>query len=94
MVVAVSVCLDARIAGTELPLPSCPGPAALTACCAVLCLLRTLCCVQVKGMLEEYRIGRLKGGQAAGAGADPYANEPQRLPALIVRTQKPMNSGG
>lgn len=61
---------------------------------AVLCLPRTLCCVQVKGMLEEYRIGRLKGGQAAGAGADPYANEPQRLPALIVRTQKPMNSGG
>jgi hypothetical protein len=45
-------------------------------------------------MLAEYRIGTLKGGQAASAGADPYANEPQRLPALIVRTQKPMNSGG
>ncbi|EFN57284.1 hypothetical protein CHLNCDRAFT_30609 [Chlorella variabilis] len=46
---------------------------------------------QVKGMLEEYRIGRLKGGAAAPV-ADPYANEPARLPALIVRSQKPMNS--
>ncbi|KAL4433958.1 hypothetical protein ABPG75_000399 [Micractinium tetrahymenae] len=46
---------------------------------------------QVKGILEEYRIGRLKGGAAAPV-ADPYANEPQRLPALIVRSQKPMNS--
>lgn len=43
-------------------------------------------------MLEEYRIGRLKGGQAAAV-ADPYAHEPQRLPALIVRSQKPMNAG-
>lgn len=49
--------------------------------------------LQVKGILEEYRIGRLKGGAAAPV-ADPYANEPQRLPALIVRSQKPMNSGG
>ncbi|KAI3434691.1 hypothetical protein D9Q98_002754 [Chlorella vulgaris] len=47
---------------------------------------------QVKGMLEQYRIGRLKGGLPAKAMADPYANEPQRLPALIVRTQKPMNA--
>jgi hypothetical protein len=45
-------------------------------------------------MLEQYRIGRLKGGLPAKAMADPYANEPQRLPALIVRTQKPMNAGG
>lgn len=49
--------------------------------------------MQVKGILEEYRIGRLKGGATAQV-ADPYANEPQRLPALIVRSQKPMNSGG
>jgi hypothetical protein len=48
--------------------------------------------VQVKGILEEYRIGRLKGGHAVAV-ADPYANEPQRLPALIVRSQKPMNAG-
>ena len=74
------------------------------------CLLPAACCMlhctaapppvpaavplpQVKGMLEEYRIGRLKGGAAAPV-ADPYANEPARLPALIVRSQKPMNSGG
>lgn len=47
---------------------------------------------QVRGILEEYRIGRLKGGQAAPV-ADPYAGEPARHPALIVRSQKPMNSG-
>ena len=49
---------------------------------------------QVKGILEEYRIGRLKGGASAAAVADPYAAEPTRLPALIVRSQKPMNAGG
>lgn len=110
-------------------------------------------CVQVRGILEEYRIGRLKGGQTAQVGcgvallhgaalpaaigglvlvlcrprihqgcelwqhkqrgglpahtvlqncfplslycqvSDPYASEPARHPALIVRSQKPMNSG-
>ncbi|KAI7843652.1 hypothetical protein COHA_002555, partial [Chlorella ohadii] len=46
---------------------------------------------QVRGILEEHRIGRLKGGQTAQV-TDPYANEPARHPALIVRSQKPMNS--
>lgn len=62
-------------------------------CSAVRCGV-LLIVPQVKGMLEQYRIGRLKGGLPAKAMADPYANEPQRLPALIVRTQKPMNAGG
>lgn len=34
----------------------------------------------VRATLEEYRIGRLKGGAgaaAAAAGGDPYANEPK-----------------
>lgn len=40
--------------------------------------------------------GRLAGAQV-GAGAnqqveDPYANEPQRHPALVVRTAKPFNA--
>ena len=49
---------------------------------------------QVRGILAEYQIGRLKGGAAAAPKpADPYAHEPERLPALIVRSQKPMNSG-
>lgn len=66
----------------EKVIPISPGP--LLPCCSA---------EQVKGILEEYRIGKLKGGAAAAAIADPYAAEPERLPALIVRSQKPMNSG-
>ena len=46
---------------------------------------------QVRGILETYRIGRLKGG--AVAVGDPYSNEPKdRHPSLSVRSARPMNS--
>jgi sulfite oxidase len=45
---------------------------------------------QVRGILEGYRIGRLKGG--APPVENPYANEPERLAALQVRSKQPMNA--
>lgn len=49
---------------------------------------------QVRGILEGYRIGRLKGGAAAVSPVeDPYAHEPtDRLGALQVRSSRPMNA--
>lgn len=49
---------------------------------------------QVKATLETYRIGKLKAGSIPKLNAaDPYANEPKdRLPALVVRSQNPMNA--
>jgi hypothetical protein len=47
---------------------------------------------EVRDILEQYRIGSLKGGAAAAAPTeDPYRNEPRRHPALIVRSDKPFN---
>jgi sulfite oxidase len=47
---------------------------------------------EVRDILEQYRIGSLKGGAAAVAPTeDPYRNEPRRHPALIVRSDKPFN---
>lgn len=45
--------------------------------------------------MEEYRIGNLIKGEEHSAMAnmeDPYANEPHRHPALIVRSHKPFNA--
>ncbi|KAK9836142.1 hypothetical protein WJX81_004420 [Elliptochloris bilobata] len=47
---------------------------------------------EVRQLLEQYRIGTLVGGGASQQVADPYANEPQRHPALVVRTAKPFNA--
>ncbi|GFR42777.1 hypothetical protein Agub_g3739 [Astrephomene gubernaculifera] len=51
---------------------------------------------EVLQILEPYRIGSLEGGaaaaaEAAAAGADPYASDPARHPALIPRSQRPFN---
>lgn len=46
---------------------------------------------QVRGILEGYRIGRLKGGAAPVE--NPYGKEPaDRLAALQVRSKQPMNA--
>lgn len=49
---------------------------------------------QVREILEEHRIGRLKGGVDPGLkDLDPYRNEPKdRHPALEIRSAKPMNA--
>ncbi|KAL6785904.1 hypothetical protein ACKKBG_A00640 [Auxenochlorella protothecoides x Auxenochlorella symbiontica] len=47
---------------------------------------------QVRDILEGYRIGSLEGG-APPPPEDPYADDPKdRLPALIVRSARPMNA--
>lgn len=51
--------------------------------------------VNVHEILEEYRIGNLARTDQAGDvidANDPYANEPVRHPALIVRSMKPFNA--
>ncbi|KAK9856098.1 hypothetical protein WJX84_011307 [Apatococcus fuscideae] len=48
---------------------------------------------EIRSLLEGYRIGSLAGGQDMSQQvADPYSHEPQRHPALIVRSQKPFNA--
>ncbi|CAK0769681.1 hypothetical protein CVIRNUC_003692 [Coccomyxa viridis] len=46
---------------------------------------------EVRELLEGYRIGNLVGGAQQTYG-DPYANEPKRHGALIVRSQQPFNA--
>lgn len=47
---------------------------------------------EVWNILEQFRIGNLKGGTVAAAPVDdPYKNEPARHPLLIVRGDKPFN---
>ena len=48
---------------------------------------------EVRGILEQYRIGDLEGGAVdEGPVGDPYAEEPDRHPALLVRSQKPFDA--
>ncbi|KAL3155577.1 hypothetical protein ABBQ38_010835 [Trebouxia sp. C0009 RCD-2024] len=48
---------------------------------------------EVHKILEAYRIGDLEGGaDTSRQVADPYANEPKRHRALIVRNPKPFNA--
>lgn len=48
---------------------------------------------EVKKILAGYRIGTLKGYEASAQQlADPYVNEPSRLPALVVRSARPFNA--
>lgn len=47
---------------------------------------------EVQAMLEQYRIGDLEGGEAEQDQGDPYAEEPERHPALVVRSDKPFNA--
>lgn len=47
---------------------------------------------EVRQMLEGYRIGNLVGAGAVQQVANPYANEPKRHPALVVRSQQPFNA--
>jgi len=48
---------------------------------------------EVRSILEQYRIGDLEGGAVdEGSVGDPYAEEPDRHPALLVRSQKPFNA--
>jgi sulfite oxidase len=48
---------------------------------------------EVQLILQQYRIGSLKGGTpAAPATSDPYQNEPTRHPALVVRSDRPYNA--
>ncbi len=47
---------------------------------------------EVHAMLQQYRIGTLKGARPAAPAADPYAHEPARHPALLARAQKPFNA--
>lgn len=48
----------------------------------------------ILNMLEKYRIGNLKIEDRSSVEnqGDPYANEPQRNPALISRNQTPFNA--
>ncbi|XP_057377308.1 sulfite oxidase-like [Daphnia carinata] len=49
----------------------------------------------ILALMEEYRIGNLTKGEEHLAMAnmdDPYANDPRRHPALVVRTKKPFNA--
>lgn len=46
----------------------------------------------VINILEAYRIGNLEGGAVKEEYADPYADEPARNPALVVRSEKPFNA--
>lgn len=48
---------------------------------------------EVRKILETYRIGDLEGGaDPSKQVADPYANEPKRHKALLVRSAKPFNA--
>jgi sulfite oxidase len=47
---------------------------------------------EVNKILEQHRIGSLEGGAAQVEVQDPYQNEPERHPALIVRSAKPFNA--
>ena len=54
-------------------------------------------CAAVQEILAEYKIGRLAPGDAGAAkpalsAGDPWASEPGRHPALLVRSAKPFNS--
>ena len=49
----------------------------------------------ILAMMEDYRIGNLAKGEdylAMENISDPYANEPRRHPALIVRNKQPFNA--
>lgn len=46
----------------------------------------------VREMLEQYRIGDLEGGAGEVPQGDPYGGEPERHPALVVRSDKPFNA--
>lgn len=46
----------------------------------------------LKDVLEPMRIGNLKGAMPAKKLEDPYANEPKRHPALVIRSSKPFNA--
>lgn len=46
---------------------------------------------EVQEILQEYRIGKLKGESKIKSFVDPYASEPKRHSALIVRSAKPYN---
>lgn len=48
----------------------------------------------ILNMLEKYRIGNLKSEDQISISnqGDPYANEPQRHPALIPRAKTPFNA--
>ena len=49
---------------------------------------------EVLQMLEKYRVGELKAEDKRSAGdtKDPYANDPDRHPSLVVRSKKPFNA--
>eukprot|EP00911_Craspedida_sp_UC1_P002605 UC1_evm2s1928 len=49
---------------------------------------------EVQAILAEYRIGTLKAGEAVPVvdANDPYAKEPERHPALLVRKEQPFNA--
>ncbi len=53
------------------------------------CAGGTATCMRACNKLGAHSPNKLHSRQVT----DPYANEPARHPALIVRSQKPMNSG-